>query len=123
MMDKIASKMIVNGLVVIASLMFLSNAGFWGSLVTALVLGAIAYVVGDMFILPATNNTIATISDAVLSYLVLWAAVALTGWTMSYYEILLPVVIIGIFEYMFHFWLLRDGIPGRINRAEMNSRA
>ncbi|WP_458120624.1 DUF2512 family protein [Paenibacillus sp. Z6-24] len=120
-MDKILTKLVVNGVVVIASLMLLSNAGFWGSLVTAVVLGALAYVIGDMLVLPATNNTIATVCDAVLAYLVLWAASAMAGWTMSFVDLLVPVVIVGVFEYVFHMWLLRDGIPGRTRNISSNS--
>ncbi|WPP41384.1 DUF2512 family protein [Paenibacillus hunanensis] len=122
-MDKIAAKTVVNTIIVVASLMMLSNAGLWGSILAALVLGVIAYVVGDMLILPATSNIVATLADAVLAYVVLWAASAMAGWTMSYMDLLVPVVLLGVAEYIFHIWLMRDGIPGRMSRTDMNGRA
>ncbi len=122
-MDKIAAKVVVNTIIVVASLMMLSNAGLWSSILAALVLGVIAYVVGDMLILPATSNIVATLADAVLAYVVLWAASAMAGWTMSYMDLLVPVVILGAVEYIFHIWLLRDGIPGRMSRTDMEGRA
>jgi hypothetical protein len=37
-----------------------------------LVLGVAAYLIGDLLILPRTNNTVATIADFGLAFLIIW---------------------------------------------------
>lgn len=48
-------------LLLILGLMFGMSLG--NVLLTTVVLGIISYLVGDLFILPKTNNTVATLSD------------------------------------------------------------
>lgn len=68
-----------------------------------LVLGVASYVIGDMFILPRTNNTMATIADFGLAFLVIW----LMGESLTYGDSLVtPALIaaagVALFEYFFH---------------------
>ncbi|MBQ4900962.1 DUF2512 family protein [Paenibacillus sp. Marseille-P2973] len=109
-MDKILVKLLGNGVIVVAMMMILSNASFIGSLLTAVALSALAYLFGDLFILPRTNNMIATLTDGVLAFAFIWAISANAAWTLSMGEILSTALVLGIFEYAFHIWLLRDGI-------------
>ncbi|HAQ06677.1 MAG TPA: hypothetical protein DCR24_03795 [Bacillus bacterium] len=48
------------------------SAGIGDLLITTLVLGAAGYLAGDLFLLPKTSNMIATVSDFILSFLVIW---------------------------------------------------
>ncbi|MEF2966005.1 DUF2512 family protein [Paenibacillus sp. M1] len=109
-MDKILVKLLGNGVIVMAMLLMLSNASFIGSLLTAIALTAVAYLFGDLFVLPRTSNIVATLTDAVLAFALIWAISANAGWTMSLGEILSTVIILGVFEYALHSWMLRDGI-------------
>lgn len=112
-MIKLVVKMLANAVVVVGLTIWFGDASFLSALLVALVLGAVAYVFGDMTILPAAGNTAATIGDAALTYLVLWGASSMLGWNISYFDIFVIAFIVGIFEFFFHIWLLQDGIPGR----------
>ncbi len=54
-------------------LLFLgSYAGIGDILIITLVLGAISYLAGDLFLLPKTSNLTASLSDFALSFFVIW---------------------------------------------------
>ncbi|OWR32067.1 hypothetical protein CDO73_06270 [Saccharibacillus sp. O23] len=112
-MAKLAVKLLANAVVVIGLSMWFGDADFLSALLVAVVLGAIAYVLGDMLILPSAGNTAATIGDAALTYLVIWGASAMLDWNISYFDIFVIAFVVGVFEFFFHIWLLQDGIPGR----------
>jgi hypothetical protein len=95
-------KVIMNGIVVIPLLMWLSEASFWASLVTALILCVVAYFVGDQIILRLSNNTIAVIADAALAFIYLWAVSSMMDWTLTLGEILIISLALGVVEIIFH---------------------
>jgi hypothetical protein len=71
----------------------------------SLILGIASYIIGDLLILPRTNNTIATIADFGLAYIVIWLMsdnlTYLDGdnlFTMS----LISSLGVALFEYFFH---------------------
>ncbi|KAA9004902.1 DUF2512 family protein [Paenibacillus spiritus] len=112
-MEKILVKLIAHGILQTAMIVLLSDATFMEALLTALVIGVVAYIVGDLLVLPRTNNPIATAVDAVLVFAALWIAADAMDWTLSIGEILSITVLAGVFEYFFHIWLLRDHKPVR----------
>lgn len=116
-MEKVIVKLLVHGVMITAMLMLLSDAGFGTALMAALGIGVVAYLVGDLLILPRTNNVIATVADAVLVFVMLWAIAEGTGWTLSFGDMLIITALAGVFEYFFHIWLLRDHDPVRRQRA------
>ena len=81
---------------------------------TSLVLTAVAYVLGDLFVLPFGGNMAATISDFALSFLTIWLIGA------YFYDPYVPVVgaaffsslVIAVGEWFFHRYMnqqvLRD---------------
>lgn len=81
-------------------------------LVTTLVLGAISYLAGDLGILPAAGNMVATISDLVVTFLVVWllglVLTDMSGGTIAVAAII-SAVIIAVGEYLFHIYLLKNG--------------
>ncbi|MGG6313837.1 DUF2512 family protein [Paenibacillus macerans] len=109
-MNKFIVKLLGNGVIIVAMLMLLSNASLISALLTALALSVLAYLFGDLFILPRTNNAAATLTDALLVFVFLWAIAANAEWTLSFGEMLAITLVLGVFEYFFHGWLLRDGI-------------
>lgn len=104
-MGKFLIKAVLNGIVAIFMLMWLSNASFTGSLLTALVLCVLAYLVGDQIVLRLTNNTVATIADFGLAYLILWIAADLNDWTLTFGEIALISLVIALVEIGYHHYL------------------
>ena len=89
------------------------GASFGGVLLVTLVLGALSYLSGDMFILPKTNNLTATAADLGLTFLVVWAAVS---WFLSLngsavLAALFSAIVIAIVEYGFHIFLISHVLP------------
>jgi uncharacterized membrane protein YvlD (DUF360 family) len=77
----------------------------------SLVLGLVAYVIGDMLILPRTNNTIATIADFGLAFAVIWLmAESLTYGESMVGEAFVAALGVALFEYIFHRYLDKNVI-------------
>lgn len=114
----------IKGLMTLVVLWLVLGAGydmsFWPMiLVTTIVLGAISYLAGDLGILPAAGNMMATISDLVVTFLVVWLLGLLmtdiSGGTIAVAAII-SAVIIAVGEYFFHIYLLKNGpLPARAN--------
>ncbi|WP_083397789.1 DUF2512 family protein [Paenibacillus sp. LC231] len=62
-MEKLLVKLLVHDVMITAILVGLSNAAFASAVIAALGIGIVAYLVGDLLILPRTNNMMATIGD------------------------------------------------------------
>ncbi|CAM4018184.1 YndM family protein [Mesobacillus thioparans] len=79
------------------------DMSFTNVLLISLLLSVVSYVIGDLFLLQKTNNTIATLADFALAFMIIWVV----GESLTYGEsLLLPSLIsaagIAIFEYFFH---------------------
>jgi hypothetical protein len=105
---KFIIKLIVNGIIVIPLLMWFSEATFYQAVSTAVVLCIIAFLIGDQWILRISNNTVATIADAVLSIVFLWLVASYMNWSLSFTEILVISIILGVAEAFFHRFLGHD---------------
>jgi len=95
-------KLVANTALVVLGTMLFADANFMEALLTGIVLSVVAYVLGDMGVLPRTNNITATISDIVLGGLVLWGAAEMFGWELSFTELAVIAVLLGVAEYIFH---------------------
>ncbi|MGP4070140.1 DUF2512 family protein [Halobacillus sp. B29] len=89
------------------------EASFGGVLLVTLVLGALSYLSGDMYILPKTNNITATAADLGLTFLIVWAA---SSWFLSLngpaaLAALFSAVALAIAEYGFHIFLISHVLP------------
>lgn len=98
-------KVIMNGIVLIPMIMWLSNATFWQTAIAALGLCALAYLFGDQYILRRTNNTIATSVDAMLIFTYLWIVARWLDWSLTLGEIAFITVILCAVEWIFHHQL------------------
>jgi thiamine transporter ThiT len=108
-LNRFGIKLIANAIVVIPLLMWFTEAGLGEALITALVLAVLAYLIGDLLILRMSNNTAATISDAVLAFVYLWLAADWMDWRLNLWEILIISAVLGIVEAIFHRYLdIRD---------------
>lgn len=80
------------------------------------VLGVAAYLIGDMLILPRTNNAIATIADFGLAWLIIYRfADAMTLDDNVFTASLLATVGVALFELFFHRYLATNTLPNRGN--------
>ncbi|ADU28693.1 DUF2512 family protein [Evansella cellulosilytica] len=76
---------------------------FLNTTLLALIITGAAYIIGDIFILRATNNTVATISDIGLCTIAIWLIGPIVyGIAVPFSVALLTGVIIGAGEWFFH---------------------
>ncbi|MDP4089486.1 MAG: DUF2512 family protein [Bacillota bacterium] len=87
---------------------------FGDILLISLVVTIIAYLIGDLLILPATNNTVATLSDAVLAFITIFAFNYYYGYTIiSYGDAIIAAVVLGVGEWLFHKYVAKVVFPDR----------
>ncbi|CAM3798555.1 DUF2512 family protein [Marinicrinis lubricantis] len=108
-MNKMLVKMLVNAVIIVPLLMYFGEVSFLTALVNAVVLSLIAYFVGDQMILRATNNTVATVSDGILSFLYLWIVSDFMDWDLTISEIVITSVILAVAEAFIHRYMASDG--------------
>ncbi|GLB61299.1 YndM family protein [Cytobacillus sp. NCCP-133] len=73
------------------------------------VLGIVSYVLGDMVILPRTNNTIAAAADFGLSLILIWyLSSILTYGNNPFTMSLVTSARVALFEYFFHGYLVKN---------------
>ncbi|MGM0875604.1 MAG: YndM family protein [Bacillota bacterium] len=86
------------------------DLSFQNVLLITFILGAVSYVLGDLVILPRTNNTIATIADFGLSIVVIWlilASISDNGVSI-FWASLIASVGVALFEYFFHKYMAKN---------------
>ncbi|QHZ50329.1 DUF2512 family protein [Paenibacillus larvae] len=105
MLNKFLIKVLLNGIVVIPLLMWYTEATFVGAATAAVILSVIAYLIGDQIVLRYTNNTVATIVDAVVALFYLWLVARYANWSLSVGELLTVVIVLGVVEIGFHRFL------------------
>ncbi|GIO21458.1 YndM family protein [Oceanobacillus sp. J11TS1] len=72
-------------------------------LLLSVALGIVSYIIGDMLILPRSNNTVATIVDFVLAWAIIyWFADAMTVADNVFTASLISAIVVGVFELFFH---------------------
>lgn len=108
-MEKFLYKLLFNGLIVVPSLIWFGGATLIASLFLALGLTIIAYLIGDQLVLRATNNLVATIADAGLTFAYLWVVKVTALPALSFGKILLISAALGVVEWFYHRYLgIRD---------------
>ncbi|WP_055108316.1 DUF2512 family protein [Paenibacillus ihumii] len=110
MTKRILIKTVWSCLILVGLFMLTSNASFFASLLSALGLAAFSFLLVDLFVLPRATNALATMIDAVLAYLFIWALAANNGWSMTLPEVLTITLVLTVFEYFYHDWLIKNGI-------------
>jgi hypothetical protein len=103
----------VSSLVLLSLILgLLYDMSFSNIFLITLVLGVAAYVIGDLLILPRTNNTVATIADFGLAFLIIWLmSRSLTYGDNHFSMSLIAALGVALFEYMFHKYVANNVIP------------
>jgi hypothetical protein len=109
--------LLIKGIMTLVILYLILSLGFGISfinvLIITLVLGAISYILGDLYILPKKTNMVATMADLGVTFVVVWLlGIALTGMeaaTMAE-AAAISAIVIAIGEYLFHFYILRKDL-------------
>lgn len=89
----------------------LYDVSFIDSTIVGVIIVASIYLVGDLVILRKIGNIAATVADAGAAALILW----LYLFSMDYTEdlammVLISAALIGIGEWFFHKWLLKEHV-------------
>jgi hypothetical protein len=105
----------VSSLVLLSLILgLLYDMSFSNIFLITLVLGVAAYVIGDLLILPRTNNTVATIADFGLAFLIIWLmSRSLTYGDNHFSMSLIAAIGVALFEYMFHKYVANNVIPNK----------
>ncbi len=96
-------KFVMTAVILEIVLLLLSDASFSGILLIALAVTAIGYLIGDMIILGATNNIVATIADMGLSLVTIYLFNFF--WvrdTIPFLSAVVAGVAIGVGEWFYH---------------------
>jgi len=89
-----------------------------------LVLGVISYLLGDMLILPKTNNTIATIADFGLAFPLIWLmTLNMTTGVRTFGVSIIAAIGLTLFEAFFHQYLKRNIIDSNEDVVKINRRS
>lgn len=112
-------KFVAIAIILVIALPLISTMNIIQSLITAVVLTALAYVIGDLYILPRTNNTYASIADAGTAFVVIWFMnFILTGAPINLIGLLALAVIIGVAEYFFHKYAIDTVVRDKVEVKE-----
>jgi len=77
---------------------------------TLLIVG-LSYVIGDLGILPMTNNTVATLADIGLCTAKIWLLSPLVGYAIPFFPALVASIGIGVGEWFFHKFMHYQVLP------------
>lgn len=105
---KFVLKWLINGAIVVAFLMYYSDATFWQAAIAATGLTILSYLIGDQLILRATNNFLATICDFALAALYFLVLTYMMDWTLSMGETLFLALLVGVAEWILHRYIFHD---------------
>jgi len=87
------------------------NVGYAQVLISAAFLTFVAYLVGDLLILPAGGNLVAVVADMGLAAGTLWVESTISAVIVATPLFLVVTTLsIGVFEYVFHAYLLEWGL-------------
>jgi hypothetical protein len=76
----------------------------------------LAYIIGDLLILPLSNNTVATIADIGLALFTIYAFNYLWNvWEISFIDALISAAAIGVAEWFFHKYMATTVLPNGSN--------
>lgn len=85
------------------------DMSFGNVFLITLALGIISYILGDMLILSRTNNTVATLTDFALAFLLIWImGENLTHGDSLILPALVSAVAIALFESYFHKYVANN---------------
>ncbi|MFC5464256.1 YndM family protein [Lederbergia graminis] len=102
----ISMKFIATLVLLYAILGLIYGMSFGSVFMISLVLGITSYIIGDLFLLPRTNNTIATIADFGLALLVIWVMTEsmVIGDNEFTYSLISAIGVV-VFESFFHKYM------------------
>lgn len=104
-------KFLMIGVITVAVLSVFRGLSPRNSIMLALIITIVAYILGDLLILPAFGNLSASISDGIIAFLITWLTpFVVTRITITAGTALTVGVLVGVGEYFFHKYFARTVI-------------
>jgi hypothetical protein len=92
----------------------LTNLTFGDILYISAAVTILAYIIGDLLILPVTNNTVATVADAGLALATIYLFNFIWGISeISFIDALISAAVLGVGEWFFHKYVSSNVLPNR----------
>jgi hypothetical protein len=86
-------------------------------LIISAVVTLVSYILGDLLILAVSNNTVAVLSDVVLSFLAIWLFNYVPYYGgISVGDAVVCAIVLGVAEIFFHKYVAGAIFPNRRNR-------
>ncbi len=100
-------KILLNGLPLFLILFLLGRLNWATAVFLSLTVIVVAYIIGDLVILPETGNFTATVMDGVLAFFILWAS-RYVGAPVNFLTIAISTVVVVMAEgLVYHPYLKR----------------
>lgn len=103
---KFLFKWALNGIIVTLMLAWYADTTYLTAFLAASVLAVIAFLAGDLLLLPRTNNTVATVADFALAAVYLGVVRYFFDWKLSFGEILIISALVAWAEWLYHRYIL-----------------
>ncbi|SHI10183.1 Protein of unknown function [Sporobacter termitidis DSM 10068] len=92
----------------------LTALSFGQALVVSIAVTAVSYLIGDLLVLAFSNNIVATLCDAVLSFLTIYLFNYWSNYpTISAVNAVICALVLAIGEIFFHRFMVRTVYPNR----------
>jgi uncharacterized membrane protein YcaP (DUF421 family) len=83
-------------------------------IITGLILGVLAYIIGDLWILPKFGNITAVLADFGLAALVIWLMMkSLPQYILTTRGVWIIALVLALGEWLFHRYLKASHAPGK----------
>lgn len=107
-------KLVMVSVVLVIFLLALTNLNYGNIFTISLTITVLSYFIGDLAILPRSDNTIATIADVCLSFVtLLMFNLVYTGSVIPFFTALIASLGLGAGEWLFHKFMARSVEPER----------
>ncbi|OAS13375.1 DUF2512 family protein [Paenibacillus oryzisoli] len=115
MLGKLLLKLVINGIIIVPILMYLTDATFMGALSATYTFSLVTYIVVDQLFLRLTNNMAAVLADMLLTYAFFWIVERhFYDWSLSFTDMTIVAIAYGVMEFFLHTYFQKD--KGRIGR-------
>lgn len=107
-------KFIITAIVLEILLGILTTLSFGEIIAISAVVTIFSYLIVDLIILSASNNSVASLSDAALSFVIVYLFNYVPGYgIVTIGASLISAVVIGVFEWFFHRYMVKTVYPNR----------
>jgi uncharacterized membrane protein len=105
-------KMAMVSAVLLVTMSMMNQYPVGPTIILALLVTSLAYLAGDLGVLPMSNNMVATLSDIALATLTIWViGPFIVKATIPFFLAILSGLVIGAGEWFFHKYFVHSVMP------------